>query len=294
MTVLARWASVLGLVGVAPGLFAQPPRFFNQAGCVGAGALFSPGGSIPLIAPRLFPSLGGGFYGPGPIISVGVFPPIYPSPILPPQYLFSPPIEPIEFVPPSIVPVNGPQIRGEPAGRFRPVGPLDRDRARMAPPLAPKPPPEDPLAENHRLVREAKRAFADGQFGRAAELSQKATMVGPNLAEAHFVLAQAWIALGKYADASLAVHRGIRLEPDWPDIGPPISAIYGNRRADFQLHRQTLNDAATNDPNNAILQFVNAYVAWFDNREDEARRILESLRDRVADPAVIDLFLAEP
>jgi hypothetical protein len=296
MTALARWWAALVPLFFVESLLAQPPRFFNQAGCVGAGSMFSPAGSLPWTMPRLFPSIGGGFYGPGPIISIGITPPIYPSPILAPPYLISPPIEPIELVPPSIVPVNGPSIRGEPAGRFRPVGPLDRDRARMAaPPAARAPiPPENPMAENARLVREAKRAFAEGEFGRAAELLQKATVAAPNLAGAHFLLAQAWIALGKYVDASVAIHRGIRLQPDWPDIGPPTIAIYGNRRVDFDLHRQLLTNAGANAPTDATLQFLNAYVAWFDDREDEARRIFASLRSLVADPAVIDLFLAEP
>jgi Tetratricopeptide repeat len=299
MNWLARCAAFLALFAPASPVAAQMPRFFHQASGVGAGSMFLPPppvGPFGFATPRLFPSFGGGFYGPSPIISIGVGTPIYPSPYYMQPIVVSPSIEPIEILnSPNAGPMNAGPIGGQPAGRFRPVGPLDRERARMAPPAAVNPPPPaDPMVESARLIREAKRAFGDGEYGRAGELLQKAVAAVPTSAEGHLLLGQAWFALGKYADAVAAIHAGVRLKPDWPDVGPPLVALYGARSAEFEFHQQMLSDAAKAAPNDAVLQFLSGYVAWFADREDEARQLFAALRRQVADSAVIDLFLAEP
>jgi thioredoxin-like negative regulator of GroEL len=77
-------------------------------------------------------------------------------------------------------------------------------------------------------------------------------------------------------------------------MGPPIRELYGPRQADFERHLQQLADAAAAFPDDAALQFVLAYMRWFDGQRVAAQQIFESLRTRVANPEVIDLFLGTP
>lgn len=249
--------------------------------------------------PRLFPSVGGsvggfGGCGFGPIAPVNFtvinsFPPSFYSP----PFLVAPPVEPIDLGPPPVDPRVGPQIGGQAAGRFRPVVPQDRDRARQ-PVAPPKPPPEQPAVESARLVRDGRLAFADGEFGRASELFQRAARVTPALAEPQLLLAQTLIALGKYTEATAAIHRGVRRDPAWTVNGPELLALYGQRRVDFEEHRRRLDDAAAASPDDLALRFVRAYFAWFDGRRDAARIAFAALRPLVADPMTIDLFLNVP
>src|SRR5205823_14535071 len=94
---------------------------------------------------------------------------------------------------------------GDWAGRFRPVGPADRARARQ--PVGPEVPPPprpaapDPKSEHAALVQDGRQAFAAGEYGRAAELFRQAIAAHPEPADADFLLAQAFLALGKYPDA---------------------------------------------------------------------------------------------
>jgi hypothetical protein len=289
------------LLFVGP-LFAHPPRGFNQLGFAGAGSMFRPVPNIPgWNTPRLYPSFGG-YRGFGPIVAVSVGVPFYPPPIYnPPLYsppvVVPPPIETIEFPPPANVPAaNPPPIRGQAAGRFRPVGPGNRDQARMALPNAPKPNPirENPMVSHARMVREGRAAFANGEYGRAADWFQRAIAVAPVVADGHLLLAQAWIALGKYVDAAAEIHRGVQLDRTWPTTGSPIRELYGPRQVDFDRHSQQLADAADAFPDDAALQFVLAYVHWFDGQRLRAQRIFESLRNRVANPDVVELFLGTP
>jgi thioredoxin-like negative regulator of GroEL len=166
----------------------------------------------------------------------------------------------------------------------------------MALPNAPKPNPvpENPMVSHARMVREGRAAFANGEYGRAADWFQRAIAVAPVVADGHLLLAQAWIALGKYVDVAAEIHRGVQLDRTWPLMGPPIRELYGPRQADFERHLQQLADAAAAFPNDAALQFALAYVRWFDGQRIAAHQIFESLRTRVANPDVIDLFLGTP
>jgi tetratricopeptide (TPR) repeat protein len=133
-----------------------------------------------------------------------------------------------------------------------------------------------------------------GEYGRAMELFKKATVTLPDEADAYFALAQAWIALGKYSVASIAIHTGLRIDLKWAADGPPMILLYGNRRFDFEQHRRALVDASEAFPADITLQFGRAYFEWFDAERDAARLRFEDLRPIVADAAIIDLFLAEP
>jgi hypothetical protein len=289
--------AVLATPLIVSNLAAHPPRSFVQFGFGGTGSTVRPMPAIPgWNALRIYPSIGSGFRGFTPIVAVSVgvpfFPPLYLPSVYSPPVVVPTPIESIEIPPPAAAP----PIRGQPAGRFRPVGPGDRERARMAPPNAPnpKPPAENPLVAQARMVREGRAAFANGEYGRAADWFQRSVAVAPQVAEGHFLLAQAWVALGKYADAAIEIHRGVLLDRTWHKTGPPIRDLYGPRQADFDRHRQLLEDAVADYPDVAALEFVLAYVDWFDGQRQAAQQAFDLLRHRVADSAVIDLFLAGP
>jgi hypothetical protein len=302
------YAAVAALLVLGPMSSAQLPRPCLSAGCF-AGPQFQPvglsislGGGAPL---RLFPTFGGGFYG-GPIAPVApIVPIISPFGVGP----FASPIYPTAFVAPPIVisspgdagsnglfpPDRGGGLAGQPAGRFRPVAQQDRARARLAQPAEPKAPaPVNPVLEYERFIREARAAFAEGSYGRSADLCRKAIDLSAERALGHLLLAQAALALGKFADATAAIHQGIRRDGQWPATGPALRDLYVGRVADFDQHRRLLGEVADAFPTDATYQFLRAYVAWFDDRREEGRRIFEGLRPRVADPAVIDRFLAQP
>lgn len=294
------WLGAL-LVSLITGnrLLAQKqPRVFGTVGIAATGSTirpFPPTGPFGNTKPRMFPTYGGGYLG-GPIVNVGFGSPFYAPPVYAQPIVVSNPADIIEIVPNIGVDPNVPPIAGQPAGRFRPVGPVDRDRARMPQPIGVRPAPaaENPRIVHARLMKEGIAAFGAGEFGRAMELFKKATATLPDEADGFFALAQAWIALGKYSDASTAIHRGLRLDPKWAADGPPIIALYGNRRFEFDQHRLALVDASEAFPLDQTLQFVRAYFDWFDAERDAARRRFEQLRPIVADASVIDLFLSEP
>lgn len=294
--VATRFAAALAiaLAVVAPALAQNRPTVFGGFGGRPQAPPGIPGWNVPRLYPNIGGALGGGGCGFGPIAPVNFTVINYPPPFYSPPLIVAPPVEPIELGPPPVDPRGGPQMGGQAAGRFRPVGPQDRDRARqpVAPPIQAA--PELPAIESGRLVREGKQAFGDGEYGRATELFQRAARVTPNLAEPDLLLAQAQIALGKYAAAAAAIHRGVRRDPAWPANGPPMADLYGARKADFEDHRRRLDEIAAASPDDLAVQFVRAYFAWFDGRRDAARAALTALRGVVADQPTIDLFLNVP
>lgn len=251
--------------------------------------------AAPISAPAqvvVVPSFSGGLYGGPPVVGYPV--PLawggYPaygfaglSPIVMPPVVIGgqPPAGPAVNAPPG----RGTAMPGQVAGRFRPVSRADRERARR--PVRPEPPPPvppDPKSEHDALVLDGRRAFAAGEYGRAAELFRRA--------DTDFLLAQALLALGKYPDAVAAIHRGMARQPNWPLSGPALRDLYGLHPDRLSEHRRQLDEAAAADPADAALAFLRAYVRWFDGQRDEARDLFRTLRDRVARPEVIDRFLA--
>jgi hypothetical protein len=209
------------------------------------------------------------------------------------------------YTPPPTIIVNNPVTvvdladRGgrEPArepqgfagGEFRPVRPQPageprvppRDEERMKPPrpvipdrpddARPQQPEADPKAENARLLGLGTEAFAAGEIGRAAHRFRQAIQVAPNEPRAYFLLAQANIALGKYDEAVEQIHAGLRLKPDWPAERFRPSALYGKDDAAFRTDLRKLLEARDRHPDEYDLNFLSAYLLWFEGRQDEAR-----------------------
>jgi hypothetical protein len=201
---------------------------------------------------------------------------------------------------------------GAPASVFRPIRPEDRARALLptvpgpvapkqpeAMPLWPEPPPlpgpptaaADPKAANAQLIQLGNEAFQAGHYGRAEWVFRRADATFSQDPLAYFLSAQAQFALGKYAEAVVAIHAGMRLQPDWPDAGFRSRALYGANPADFPAQLQRLADAQAHWPDDPILAFLYAYQLWFDNRKDEARMLFQRAKAFTPDPSFIERFL---
>ena len=176
----------------------------------------------------------------------------------------------------------------------------------VKPPLPPAPPPpvepppdlpmppaplNDPDAEYNRLLGLGRDAFANLEYGRAADRFRQAAAVAPNRPLPWFLLGETLFALGKYHDAVDAVHAGMVLQPDWPDAPFRPLELYGPHPADYTDQLQALRDALDRRPGDPDLLFLDAYALWFDGRKDEARPLFQKALPGAADPGMVLRFL---
>jgi len=175
------------------------------------------------------------------------------------------------------------------------VVPPPRQRAPAPPPAElprPQPPLDDPKAEHARLVDTGRQAFVLGEYGRAADRFRQATRLVPAAPTAHFLLAQAHFAQGKYPEAVDAVAAGLALRPDWPtDPAFLPRDLYGPNVADLNDQRRRLDDALKRLPDDPFLLFLSAYHLWFDGQRDEARARFRRAAAAGADRNACDCFL---
>jgi hypothetical protein len=273
----------------------------------------------------------GGLYAPGypyasSITRIQVITPPPPPPVI----LQVAPLLPAElFNPPSVTlpsyddvmaarpPAPEPPLPGREAGVFRPIDPDNRARARQPfkPDQPPAPPPErgkppkkelpgppprlprppgpnaDPKQESLRLIDLGKDAFANQEYGRAAERFRQAIDADPNAALPHFLLAQAEVALGKYRVAYDSIQKGLILDPGWPARRFRPVELYGDNLADYDAHLNALEDVRVANPGDAVLLFLSGYELWFDGRKDEARVLFERAAPALPDRGVVERFL---
>jgi hypothetical protein len=157
-------------------------------------------------------------------------------------------------------------------------------------PRIPHPNPE-PRAENARLIELGKEAFADTDYGLAAQRFRQAGVVLPADSQAQFLLAQALLALGKYQEAADAINAGLTLEPNWPALNFHPLELYGENVVLYPDHLRRLEEVVARFPNDPVVLFLYGYELWFDGRKDDARVLFLQAQAAGADPAVIDLFL---
>ena len=193
---------------------------------------------------------------------------------------------------------------------FRPLAPDNRDRAnRPVPPEQPRrpgpaprppqgdlarpaPPDANPKAEGESQLKLGRTAFAAREYGRAAQRFRDAARHLADNALPQFLLAQAFFASGRFAEAADAVEAGVRLRPEWPGVRFPPRDLYGPNAADFDNHLRRLRDSVDLFPDDPVLLFLHGYELWLDGRQEEARPLFRRARPGTADPAVIDRFLA--
>jgi hypothetical protein len=323
----ARWLAAL-VIALGGGLEARAqiavaplpgPAFSTRS--------FGIGFAIPSKRPKIIIGgsygfgFGPAFGGSGPVVisvpSISVLTPTQPPVVNPPVVISNPPpagemdlIDPIIIRPRPKAQQGKPiehddaPLPGAPAGGFRPVRPEDRMRAQQAVPperedkkppkeRLPRPPEPElkPKEEAARQIALGREAFANQEYGRAAERFQEAARVFPQDPLAYFLLAQADFALGKYREATAAIHDGLRRKADWPagDFRP--IEMYGPNVADYAEHLGQLRLALKENPRDPVLFFLLAYQLWFDGQRDEARILFHKALPLVAEPRFIHLFL---
>lgn len=168
--------------------------------------------------------------------------------------------------------------------------PLEKP-APIQPPM-PQPPPAKPDEESKRLIALGIAAFRDQEYGLAAQRFHQASEADPAAARPHFLLGQAYLALGKFREAVQTIGLGLGKDPAWPhgDFRPRFE-LYPLHPEDWPRHVSLLEDARDRQPQHAAYLFLLAYTYWFDDDRVRARRLFEELRPLVADPALVDLFL---
>jgi hypothetical protein len=202
----------------------------------------------------------------------------------------APPAERRAAPPPRREPPPLPPPKPEPKPEPKPPPPPPKPKE---PPMLPRPPaPEpDPLDENARLVALGRQAFADREYGKASQRFRQATRVAPHLSQAHFLLAQSLLALGKYPDAVEAILAGLAIRPDWPRSPFRPLELYGANVADYPEHLRQLEAVVRANDKDPVLLFLYAYQLWFDGRREEARLLFQRALPGAADPEVIQRFL---
>jgi hypothetical protein len=153
---------------------------------------------------------------------------------------------------------------------------------------APKPPPRIEVeappnravgrADADRIVEAGRKAFADGQYGRALELFRKAADITPNEPSAHYLVSQAYFALGKYREAVAAIAVGMTLRADWSAARFNSRDLYWKKPAAFDEHLAALRQAAAAFPDDPVLAFLLGHQLWFDGKPEEAKPLILKAR----------------
>jgi hypothetical protein len=145
--------------------------------------------------------------------------------------------------------------------------------------IVPRPlPPPPGRAEADRIAESGRKAFADGQYGRALELFRRAADITPNEPSAYFVIAQAQFARGKYREAVAAIATGMAIRADWSEARFIAREMYWKKPTVFDDHLEALRQAVTAFPDDAGLLFLLGHQLWFDGKHDEAKALIAKAR----------------
>jgi tetratricopeptide (TPR) repeat protein len=151
-------------------------------------------------------------------------------------------------------------------------------------------PEDDPRDEHARLVRAGLTAFADLEFGRAAQRFRQATRLRPEEHLPYFLLAQALLSQGNFHDAFDAISAGMRRRPDWPTSGFRPLDLYGRHVDEYLALVRSTEKALARHPLDPELLFLRGYVLWFDGRKEEARPYFRRALPGAANRADIERF----
>lgn len=229
------------------------------------------------------------------------FPPQYiPVPVVPPQ---QPPviIQNIVQAPATPPAANrGPAIPNE----FDPAPP--KGKAGIARGPAPAPMVQPPAAavaapaarvpnraDADRAVDAGRKAFADGQYGRAGELFARAAAISPDDAAARFLMSQAYFAVGKYREAVAAIATGVQVAPDWAAKRFQVKDLYWKAPNLYADHIKALRDSLTAFPDDPLLHFLLGHQLWFEGKKDEAVALFQKAQTLGKDQSPAAVFLAD-
>jgi tetratricopeptide (TPR) repeat protein len=147
----------------------------------------------------------------------------------------------------------------------------------------------DPKREAERRVKLGRAAFADGDYGRAAEHFAAATAADPAEPTTYFLHGQAHFASGQYRDAVARIRDGLARDPRWPQFPFAPAALYGDPKQ-FAAHLADLKKANADRPGQVTLEFLLGYQLWFGGEKAEADKLFRAAEKRLADPGPIALF----
>jgi len=180
-----------------------------------------------------------------------------------------------------------------------PKAPAPKAPKAVKPPPAPIPPiilPDPkaagPLgrADADRIVETGRKAFSDGQYGRALEFFRKAADITPAEPSVHFVISQAYFALGKYRESVAAIGMGIALRADWHEARFNSRDLYWKKPELFDDHLKALRDAVAAFPADAEVLFLLGHQLWFDGKHAEAKPLILKARALGAGATPADAF----
>ena len=147
--------------------------------------------------------------------------------------------------------------------------------------IIPDPPRADrPIgrADADRIAEAGRKAFADGQYGRALELFRNAADITPKEPSAHYAISQALFALGKYREAVAAIAAGMALRADWPDARFHSRDLYWKKPELFDDHMKGLRAAVEAFPQDSSILFLLGHQLWFDGKHVEATPLIVKAR----------------
>ena len=221
----------------------------------------------------------------------------YPNNIFtPPGYYLPPPVIPD----PSVLgygpgPFMPPVIGNGPAFNMQPQAPAGGNNAAKKddkPKKEEKPKDNlDQQAQMHKELRAGNADFAAGQYAVALRHYEKASDLQPLDPQPLFHQAQAYFAQGLYPKAVVAVQRGLKWQPAWPQSAFQPRALYGERTSTFDQHLAQLAQAVEKNPNDDSLMFLMGYQLWFDGKKDKATVLFKRAASLTVASEAIDKFL---
>ncbi|MDB5308978.1 MAG: tetratricopeptide repeat protein [Gemmataceae bacterium] len=154
-------------------------------------------------------------------------------------------------------------------------------------------PEADPVAEAARLVKQARDAFAAGEYGQAVEHLDRAIGAKPGDSFPYFLRAQGQFAAGQYAEAVASIREGMKLAPGWPASGFKPKDLYGDKPERFDAQLAALRKALAANPAEPALQFLLGYELWFSGDRPAAVALFRDAAKQLSDTAIVDRFLRE-
>ncbi len=139
--------------------------------------------------------------------------------------------------------------------------------ARATAPASP-PPLSNPTARARawRFVEQGDRHFKKGNYPKAAARYRKAATQASELAEIYFRQAFAETGAGRYPRAVMALRKGLRLQPNWPESGFVLEELFPSANAKRAIFRQ-LHLQMEEHPLDADALFLLAVMQHFDDQK---------------------------
>lgn len=149
--------------------------------------------------------------------------------------------------------------------------------------------PEPPFdATTERYLREGSQAFAEGEYGKAAEAFRMAVAASPNAAAPRFAFGQALVATGDYAYAARILRSAVLMEPAILKAPGSIVGVYRDP-AEFDRVLGLLRRASLERPDDPDLLFLVGYQQYVSG-DPQAKVSFDRLAERFPEDPMLALF----